>query len=74
MPVVDAIAAARSDGFLEEQCTPTNFRLILFLYGTGFFEIDRICHQQGSIRGDKRGAQTRNSQGTQERNHGIPKG
>ena len=42
MPVVDAIAAARSDGFLEEQCTPTNFRLILFLYGTGFFEIDRF--------------------------------
>lgn len=43
MDVAYAIAEAKSDGFLEEDMEedPLKFRLILFLYGTGFFEIDR---------------------------------
>ncbi len=44
-----AIAEARSDGFLEREIHPRKFRLILFLYGTGFVEIDRYYTDQDRI-------------------------
>ena len=47
--VSEAIAEARKDGFVEEEIPPIKFRLILFLYGTGFFELDRFYTDQDRV-------------------------